>query len=173
MLFTLSAWMMADFMAGLFHWFEDRVLTDEVKVPWWLKTIQADNGDHHRRPAAMLRFSEWENIKTSVLVSWPLSALCFWAGLHWMSLAFFFAAFGNLVHRWSHTPASKLPLIVRVVQRSGIFISRASHHKHHYLGTEVIPKEKTTGDYCVMTSWLNPVLDWLGFWNILNRICGV
>lgn len=170
-IFVLTAWLAADLLAGLFHWFEDRVLTDDKKIPRWLETIRADNGDHHRKPGAIVRFTLWQNMETSALVAWPLAGLSAACGGYWICLVFVFVSFGNVVHRFAHDPRTRKP--IRWLQKTGLFISNEQHHRHHYRGIVPIAKEQSTGNYCVMSSWLNPILDGIGLWSVLNKICRV
>lgn len=165
----IAAWLMADFIAGIFHWFEDKVLLETTNIAW-LETIRTDNGDHHRKPGAMLQFSIWENMKSSALVTWPLMVACLLVGWYWLAMVLCFGAWANVVHRFAHMPRRRVPAWIRMLQRTGFFISDSAHHGHHFHRKRVIPKEQTTGKYCVMSSWLNPVLDGIGFWRLLNRL---
>lgn len=165
----IFAWILADFISGIVHWAQDRLLIEPKSR--FLKSVQADNELHHDRPAAMLSFTPLENINTSVIVAWPLALLLFIIGappVIW--LAVFFASFGNLVHRFAHLPRAKLPRIIKVLQSTGVFISVAHHAKHHFDEMGVIGRMSTSRRYCPMTNWLNPILDRFGFFNFLETV---
>lgn len=163
----LFAWLLADFLTGLVHFAQDRLLLWESRFKF-INQVKADNDLHHRRPGAMLQYSVWENINTSVPIAWPASAILFALGcptVVW--LAFFFAGFGNAVHRLSHAPKSKRNRLVKFLQWTGIFISFDHHHKHHFDAKGLVEKENTTVRYCPMTNWLNPILDGVRFFDFL------
>lgn len=168
----LVAWLLADWITGFFHWFEDRYLDENKAIDFWHE-IAADNALHHRKPTAMCLLSWWENIRQAAAIAWPIAAILCLVGLPiWLWLTFVFAAFGNLIHRFSHEPKRKLGWFVRAMQLCGIFISHEHHFKHHYWdnGTRVDPKWNASRAYCPMTNWLNPILDRLGFWWGLERL---
>lgn len=105
------------------------------------------------------------------MIAWPGAIILFLIGcptVIW--LAVFFASFGNAVHRFSHTPKSKLNPFIKLVQKTGLFISFEHHNVHHFDEHGPIRKENTTGRYCPMTNWLNPLLDKSGFFRLLERI---
>jgi ubiquitin-conjugating enzyme E2 variant len=165
----LLAWLFADFLTGLVHFAEDRFFVNKSRFAF-INRVIADNELHHRRPAQMLKFSYWQNINTSAYVAWPIALALFLGGSHaiwWLTV--FFASFGNLVHRFGHEHRSKIPIPIRILQKSGLFISFEHHWCHHFdLG--LISRERTVGKFCPMTNWLNPVLDHLWFWYILEQM---
>ena len=169
---VLAAWLLADFLTGLVHWWEDRIL--KPSRIGFLNNILDDNELHHSKPTALTVYSYWQNINTSVIFTIPLSFAAFWIGapvVVW--LAIFFASFGNLVHRFAHEPQRKRPLAVRFLQFVGIFISHDHHFSHHYSAPgQVITKDETTWRYCPMTNWVNPVLDRVKFWRALEIVIG-
>lgn len=163
----LIAWLLADFITGVVHWFEDRYM-DSYSLNF-LDSIAKDNDLHHRKPTAMLLSSGWTNMKSAAAFAWPLAALLWLFGaplLVWLPL--FFAAFGNLIHRWSHVPKKKHPRWIRGMQEFGLFISQQSHEQHHRSMKQLIPKHLAGYKFCGMTDWLNPVLDSFGFWTALE-----
>ncbi len=167
----LGSWLLADFLTGIAHWAQDKLLTFEPKNKW-LRGIKADNDLHHAKPAAMLRFTWWENINTSAPYTWPTAAVLFWLGAPpLIYLAIFFGSFANLIHRFSHMPKGKLNRFLRFMQWTGLFISIEHHREHHFDRNGVIRKEDTTVRYCPMTDWVNPILDRIRFWSALEFIC--
>lgn len=166
----LGAWLLADFLSGLVHWAQDKFLDVETAFNF-TNDLKRDNDLHHVNPTAMLKLSFWDNIKISANVAWPFSAVLFVAGaptVLWLGV--FFSAFGNGVHRFAHVHPMILPLPIRALQCVGLFCSFEEHSKHHYDAGRVILKQDATCRYCVMTSWLNPILDGLRFWKALEHL---
>jgi hypothetical protein len=166
----ILSWLLADFIAGVVHWFEDKVLLNPSRYRF-INAIRLDNELHHTFPAAMLKLTPAENIRESVLIAWPLAALLFLLGaptVIWLAL--FFVAFGNLIHRFAHQPRGRVGTVVRLLQKTGLFISTEHHLRHHFNSKGLIAKEKTTIHYCPMTNWLNPILDKVGFFAFLERL---
>lgn len=166
---VLIAWLLADFISGLVHWWEDRAITDASR--WkFINDVRADNERHHRQPGYLVSYTWWENINTTAPIAWALAAVLYVTNCHiilWLTACFL--GIGNLVHRWAHEPPSKLPLLVILLQRTGLFISGTHHSGHHFKKGRTVSREKSDTRFCVMSSWLNPMLDRIGFWRILER----
>lgn len=171
MLTILLAWLIADFFAGVIHWYEDKIL--DVPSTSFFGSIQADNELHHENPMAMTKYSAWQNINTTAPVTLPVSAALFMVGaptLLWLPV--FFGTFGNLVHKYAHLHHSQVPWIIRMVQKTGLFITFEQHRRHHYDKNGRVEKEDAKICYCPMTSWLNPALDKINFFGFLETLCG-
>lgn len=170
----LFAWLLADFLAGIIHWIEDKIFTETTMHVF--SDLNADNTLHHAKPAAMLSYSYWGNISTSAIFTLPLTALLWYFNAPQIfTLAIFFSTFGNLVHRFAHTPPRKIPLWIKFMQKIGLFISPAHHGTHHYQikkrsVTKILSKAEAYERYCPMTNWLNPILDGIKFWNFLEYL---
>lgn len=163
---VLVAWLLADFITGLFHWWEDRYLGDNQSLEFFQGVAQ-DNLRHHRYPTALCMVSWWENMRSAAIFAWPVGAILWALGAPlWLWTGIYFTGFGNLVHRWSHEPKRKLGWFIRMAQATGLFISHEHHKKHHYYdsGDRVDPKWNASRTYCPMTNWVNPILDFVGFW---------
>lgn len=165
----LAAWLIADFITGLVHWFEDKYM-DKSSLSF-LNALAKENDLHHRKPTAMLLKSGWTNMKSSAAIGWPLAFVCWLIGMPLVVwLAIFFATFGNLIHRFAHMPKRDLPRWIRGLQEFGLFISQEHHDSHHRSMRKLIPKQIAGYKFCPMTDWVNPVLDGVGFWRTLERI---
>lgn len=168
---VLLAWLLADFIAGVVHWAQDKLLDVETAFDF-LNTFKEDNDLHHAKPAAMLKLSAWENMRGSALFAWPLSfALYFTNAPTVLWLGVFFSAFGNAIHRFAHVPNPRW--LIRGLQEIGFFCSFEHHMPHHVDANGLVTKENSTRRYCVMSAWLNPLLDGVGFWRGLNWIARV
>lgn len=169
----ILAWLLADFISGLAHWAEDKLLVNPSR--WgFLEGIRLDNTLHHEKPAAMLKFTLWQNINTTAYWTLPIAAILFVFGapiVIWLAMVF--VTFGNIIHRFAHYPphAKQMPLIVRWLQYSGAWLGYY-HHFHHHFGNGLrLKKEESVQHYCVMSNWLNPVLDKIKFWKMLEAVC--
>lgn len=137
----------------------------------FLNSIAEENDLHHRRPTAMLQSTGWINMRSAAAVGWPLAALLWLSGFSAViCLVPFFASFGNLVHRFSHTPKRQLPAWILFLQRTGLFISHEHHDAHHRSMKALIPKHLARKKYCPMTDWVNPVLDAVRFWGLCEGL---
>lgn len=172
----LLAWILADFISGVIHWWEDKVL--QPSKSHVLETIRKDNELHHSKPGAMLKLPMWDNVETSCMIGWPIAFILGMMGApEVICIAIFYASFANLVHRFAHMRKPMWP--IRSLQMVGIFQSPAHHWEHHHAKAwddfggyfyYLTQRQESKRRYCVMTDWLNPVLDWVGFWRLLERI---
>jgi sterol desaturase/sphingolipid hydroxylase (fatty acid hydroxylase superfamily) len=169
----VAAWLAADLLAGVFHWFEDRYL-DETQSFEFLHGVANDNQLHHSKPTAMLLNTHWQNMASAAVIAWPIACVLGWMGFgaFWV-LTIFFSSFANLVHRYSHEPRSNVPKWIRALQRIGLFCSKEHHDTHHRDEAGLIPKSRAMVAYCVMTDWVNPILDYLRFWDRVENLLGV
>lgn len=139
----------------------------------FLENIRIDNTVHHLNPTLMVKYTYWENINTSVMMAVPVSIVVFTIGAPtWVWLGVLFSSLANLVHRFAHTSRAQCPLWIRVLQYTGLFISPNMHNPHHFRRGRVIMKEDTRNNYCVMTNWLNPLLDLVSFFDVLEFVSG-
>lgn len=162
---AVSWWVLAlvvvDFVSGLVHWAEDTFFDVSTPIvgPW----IVAPNVLHHRDAAAFVKrgwfASNWDLTLAGVLI--VLVAWAFHALSGPVVLLAVVGAHANQIHKWCHAPASA-PMLVKLLWKSGL-LQRPAHHGGHHSG------EKNTC-YCVVTPFVNPVLDRLGFWRGLERV---
>ena len=165
------AWFLADFITGVFHWFEDLYLGENMTLEF-LQSIAIDNRHHHTCPTALCLGSWWSNMRSATLAAVPVAFVAWLCGAPlWLWLGFGFCSFGNLIHRFAHEPPRRIGRVLHFMQWTGIFISPNHHRRHHYNPTtrkRVDPKWLSMGGYCPMTNWVNPVLDGLRFWVALE-----
>ena len=156
----LAGWLLADFLSGLFHWIEDRLLF--ARDTWIGRLIVLPNRLHHREPAAFLAGSFVDRNWTTWILMVPAAAL--WLFIAGPSFILLGALCGGLlvneVHRLAHRSPERGSWL-RVLQEVGLVQSAAHHAGHH-----------RTEDrrYCILTDWLNPVLDKIGVWHGLERL---
>jgi ubiquitin-conjugating enzyme E2 variant len=151
----LIGWLIADFLSGVVHWVEDRLLW--VGMPLISKAIVEPNRLHHVDPQAFLSSSLFSRNSTTwasaiaVALAWLMIA-----GFSWIWLG---AIAGGLavteVHAHSHRPTARAGWY-RALQEIGIVQSAPHHWGHHAGGMDT--------RYCILTGWLNPLLDRLRLW---------
>lgn len=148
--YILLSWLFADFLSGIGHWLEDRYF----RADWPIigQYIAEPNERHHIDQRAFLSPSYLGRNWTTFLVTLPFAVV-----LHlldsplWIGVAL--ASQSNEIHAWSHQRCNRL---IRVLQETGILQSPRQHAQHH--------KAPFDCRYCVMTDWLNPILDECRFW---------
>lgn len=152
----------ADFITGVGHWFEDT-----YGLPTWPvlgKLLIVDNIHHHRSPREMAPTFWSRNYQQFALATGVLVVLHFAGWLYWQAaVVVVLASFGNETHSWCHGAAHS-PL-VRFLQDMGITISPVQHARHHRR-----PYDRT---FCTLTNWVNPILDRLHFWPVLEGIIAI
>lgn len=140
----LVAWLLADFLSGVWHWIEDRYF--EESWPIIGKYIAKPNTLHHAQPAAFLQNGYWTRNWTTILPAAIAFAL-------YPSWVFVFVSQANEIHAWAHQKCSPF---IRMLQEVGVLQSPRHHGEHHRSPFEI--------RYCVMSDWLNPFLDAIEFW---------
>ena len=154
--------LITDFISGLFHWLEDAYGRPDWPVIGWL--ITQPNILHHHDPRHFTRHGWFHSswlllciVACVLVVAWLLGALTWHVWL--------FAVLGanaNQIHKWAHqSPAENGPLIV-FLQRI-----RLIQTPHHHAGHHTDPKNS---HYCVLTNFLNPVLDSIRLWDAFEGI---
>lgn len=149
-------WLAADFLSGFWHWLEDRYFREDWPVIG--KYITIPNQLHHEQPSAFLGQGYWSRNWTTILPAVVFLAVA--AIVHsptWILVAIAGASQANEVHAWSH---QRCNWAIRLVQETGVIQHPRSHAKHH--------REPFDRSYCVMTEWLNPLLDTFGFWSAME-----
>ena len=170
MLNIAIAWLFADFLSGIFHWWEDRYLTGKSGVRF-IDKIAKDNELHHKSPTELTRHTYWYNINGSIQYSSLIAGILFLLSTHIvLCLGFFFLGFANLVHRFSHETRHRIPSLIRILQWSGVFISPDHHVIHHVDGRMLVSKKRAHREFCVMSNLLNPLLDKMKLWRRLERL---
>lgn len=161
--------MLADFIAGIVHWFEDAYVRENT--PLIGSFIGKANVIHHHLPRYMTRNNWWQS-------SWDLLSFSTLVvvGAWWLDLltwhVWLFAVIStnaNQVHKWSHQTRNENGRIITFLQNIGVLQTPHHHAVHH-----TNPKNVR---YCPITNLVNPILDGLRFWDgvewILARTIGL
>jgi hypothetical protein len=158
----LTLYLAADLLGGIFHWAEDTL--GHPDDPFWGKVFVQPNEIHHEQPNAMIQIPWLKNNVPILIATLSVVALAVLLdAVTWQLLAFAgFAGWNQQVHRFSHAPRQRLPGVVKWLQKVGV-LQNARHHWKHHTAPHLT-------HYCVLTPWLNPVLDRLGFWRGMERV---
>lgn len=144
--------LVADFASGVVHWLEDAYGRQEWPITGWL--ITEPNIRHHHDPRYFTRHgwfrSSWLLLCFNVVIL-AVAWLCGLLTWHvWL-----FAALGanaNEIHKWAHRSLSENGPIISFLQRIRL-LQTARHH--------LDPKNS---HYCVLTNFVNPIVDRIGLW---------
>ena len=150
-----------DFISGLVHWAEDTFGTETTPVLG--RWVIAPNVLHHRDASAFVTKGWFASSWDLALISLLVAAVAFATG-HFGPGVVLFAIAGanaNEIHKWNHAP-SRAPLIARCLWAVGL-LQRPNQHAWHHA------HDKNTG-YCVVTPFVNPVLDRVHFWRALEHL---
>ena len=158
---VLGGLYLADFISGVFHWFEDRY--GDPNWPILGHTIR-ENQQHHHTPRSFLKGT----LFTRNREVWAIGTLflaAFWA-LGWLNLfsasAVLFGMFANEIHAAAHRSPKENGRVITGLQKIGLMQSHAHHAHHHRKGKD--------SHYCVMTNPINPGLERIQFFQTAERI---
>jgi ubiquitin-conjugating enzyme E2 variant len=155
-----GVWLLTDFLSGLFHWLEDA-----YGNPYWPlfgRHVTKPNILHHYIPRAFVTNSWFLSSRLLILICTSVTAVTLAIGaFNWMvAMAVLIGVNANQVHKWSHRTRHENGWLITLLQRVKVIQSPSHHHRHHTLGKD--------SHYCVLTDFLNPVLDRLRFWRGLE-----
>jgi ubiquitin-conjugating enzyme E2 variant len=151
----------ADLVSGLVHWWEDAYARTDCGP---FKQVAIDNLRHHAKPREFLAKSYWQS-------SWDLWLLGAAAvavaalldAFSWHIVLFaVLVANANQIHKWAHRTREENGPIVAALQRLHL-IQSTRHHSLHHQGLR-------NSHYCVITNFLNPILEELRLWSRLERL---
>lgn len=186
----LESYLLADFIVGVGHWLEDTYF-DLTKfnyfksIPLIGATLNKSahdiiyaNRDHHINP---YNFGDsWnENIKSTL--PFAFIGFCLNLGLNnilgWtidLSIPFMWLLVlsANVVHRAqhmyiaAHNKRPSRPLFFTILMHVGVLQCREQHEAHHALNE----KKDYLRCYCILTPYLNLLLDYSYFWFYLEKL---
>jgi ubiquitin-conjugating enzyme E2 variant len=163
----IIGFLLADFITGIFHWFEDTYLDYCINIPL-LSTVSKDNALHHYFPRSIIGYSYFENIQISLYLVIIIAGIIFICNKKFMLrynylfiVFFFFSTIANVIHRYSHMRECENHVVITLLQKTGILCSHEHHSIHHVNSDE---------RYCVITEFNNAILDRLYFWRALENI---
>ena len=163
------AWILADFVSGLIHWFADTYGADDTPLfgPWLIKPFR----QHHQYARDICTHNLVLTIGNSCTGAAPLQVGLLYlllsdedVSITSAALAFVFNLFTmamvatNVLHKWAH--AEKTNWLISRLQRSRVFLSPAHHNLHH--------TKPFDSHYCITNGWLNPLLERIRFFRTLE-----
>ena len=158
-----AAVLVADFAVGVFHWIEDAYLREDCPVLGEL--IARPNVLHHYRPRHFLRKSWmascwdlWVLSGLVVAIAWGLDRL---TPAVWLFAIL--AGNANQIHKWAHRSRRENGPWINLLHDLRILQGPKHHAIHH--------TDPKSTHYCVITEFLNPVLERMRFWTRLE--CGL
>lgn len=160
----LAAWIFADFISGLYHWFADSYRTSNPII----NEMVFDYFQlHHDKPNLICQRPIC-NINREVCTPAFVFSLytMFWMpdgvvskGTLFFSFFVAWISLTNQAHRWSHQ-ATGVPHVVKLLQKAGVLLSPQKHRLHHY--------QNHVQDYCITSGICNPILNRVDFWRFLE-----
>jgi ubiquitin-conjugating enzyme E2 variant len=150
----------ADFISGLVHWWEDAYGNPNWKFIG--KSIVHPNIEHHRYPRKFLQNTFFDRVKISFLTGLVICSVSAFFNLFTleMGITLFYAALANQVHAMAHRTDKENGKMIVWMQKIGLMQSRKMHGYHHQSPYNV--------NYCILTNYLNPILNLCKFWNVLE-----
>lgn len=157
---VLATWLATDFLSGLLHWLEDRY--GNPSWPIVGRHVTKPNILHHFVPRAFVTNSWYLSSRLLLLVGTLIVSVTALLGMfNWMVvLAIVLGVNANQVHKCSHRTRQENGRFVVLLQRLRLVQSPSHHHRHH--------SEQKDSHYCVLTDFLNPILDRMRFWRGLE-----
>lgn len=158
----------ADFLSGFLHWALDTYGNPNWKFLGFGKHVVIPNLFHHKRQRDVVKHSYWvrnnTTFATAIIVTAVvyLVSLFFGGILSWQSMLIFFiiSSQTNELHVMTHRTKEENGKIITFLQNIYVLQTRRHHALHHAPGNNV--------RYCVLTNFLNPILDRFGFWALLE-----
>ena len=166
---SLLVIMLADFIAGIVHWFEDAYVRENTPIIG--SFIGKANVIHHHMPRYMTRNNWWQSSWDLMCFSAVIVLVAWWLDLLTWHVWLFavIATNANQVHKWSHQTRSENGRIITFLQEIRVLQTPHHHAVHH-----TNPKNVR---YCPITNLVNPILDTFRFWGgvewILARAIGL
>ncbi len=161
-LIVFSLLLLADFVTGVIHWLEDTY--GNPNWPIIGKYIIIPNLEHHKNPRSLLSGNYWNRVDTSVYAACSIGILCYLSGyMCWQLFTFLLiASQGNEFHAIAHRNTDENGYWLTRLQKIGLIQTRKTHGWHHKAPYET--------NFCVMTEFLNPILNRINFWNTIEKI---
>ena len=149
----------ADFVSGLIHWFADNYGSEEWPVigPGLIEPFR----NHHDNPNSMIGQEFWKTNFSTMAVAvlmLPFAFLMSGFAAKWWVASCVIGAFTNQFHKMAHETVN--PWWWKALESSKLVLSRQRHSRHHR------PPRRQA--YCITSGWMNPVLERIYFFEVLE-----
>ena len=151
----------ADLLSGLFHWLEDAYGKEHYPITG--RFVTAPNILHHKDPGYFTCHSWLRSASVLIVLCTMLGVASYLVGwLNWMTaLVLLLGVNANEIHKWAHRSRARNGRLISFLQDRGLIQSPSQHRQHH--------RGSKDTNYCVITNYLNPLLDAVNLWNRLER----
>lgn len=165
---VMSGYVAADFLSGFVHWAGDT--WGSYRTPVVGKALIAGFRDHHVDELGITRHDAIDTNGNNCLIALPAMVFLVVVPLanHWivglcgfLAMTSMWTMVTNQIHKWAHLPPEQISPWLRTLQRTRLILDPDHHRLHH--------AEPYLSHYCITVGWLNPVLDGLKFFRILER----
>ena len=150
---------LADLVSGLVHWFEDVYVHRNMPL---LGKVAEENRLHHDKPRAFLAKSWWQSSWDLLVIGALVLLGAWWLGMLTVSVWVFtvLSVNANQLHKWTHQNSAEKGWLVHSLQKLRVLQTPREHGRHH--------QGAKNSHYCVITNFVNPVLEKLQFWRRLE-----
>ena len=155
--------LLADFISGIGHWWEDA-----YGNPNWTwfgigKHIVQPNLEHHQKPRKFLNQGYYSRNNSTFAVVGIAAVIFFLCSiLTWQStLLLVILSQINEVHAMAHRSPKEKWEIISYFQSIGLLQSSKQHGEHHISPYDI--------NYCILTDYLNPLLNKINFWQNIEK----
>lgn len=153
---------LTDLLTGAVHWWEDA-----YGNPAWKflgKSVVIPNLEHHEYPRKFLKHGFWSRIRLSFFIAILLLVLAYvFSLLSWeLTFVLIYGAMANEIHAIAHRTDKENGRLITWVQKTGLIQTRRMLGHHHSSPYDI--------NYCVMTNYLNPILNKVKFWSLIEKV---
>src|SRR5512138_136807 len=158
----VATWLVTDFISGFVHWLEDSY--GHPHLPIIGRYVTKPDLLHHFHPRKFVTNS-WFSSSDLLLLLCLASLVVAFAIDRLSPMVFLAAVLGvnaNQVHKWCHRTPRENGRFIGALQTLRLVQSPRQHRRHHV--------DKKDAAYCVLTDFLNPILDSCRFWRALEFV---
>ena len=149
----LCVYVYTDLLSGVLHIILDNERSLNVSV---IRPLAKGFQEHHRDPNSIYEMSLYAHLYTMhlpLVLAFPFVFLLNFSMGYFVYLGFVISLhLMQMAHRWAHLPKSQVTGVLKVLQTSGMLVSRKIHLGHH----NGIYDE----NFCIMNGWFNRPLNW-------------
>ncbi len=159
----LLGWLLADLLSGVLHWIEGRFGPGRQHWPVLGRLIFTPNLIHHAAPTEFLQAGFFDRNWTTWAAVAPIATvlLLVFGSQPWIWSAAIGGMMANEIHAWAHRKTMAPGWALRL-QATGMLQSPRHHAVHH------VPDHRR--HYCIISDWLNPMLDHFEVWHQAERL---